>query len=286
MPQTVPNLSQAVLAALIAFLPAADTFSQPPVLGGPDVLAESGVREPSGIAYHAGLDRLFVVGDEGRVAELDLSGRVLGGADVKGDLEDVAVHSSGKLLLIAETRARLIWYDPIARAEIKRWKLDVAGLLGEPRRDKNNGFEGLAFREERGIVGGGILYLIHQRAPAKVVEIAFDPEALAAGEVLDGRHVLRTWAVKKYRDLTAATWVAETGGLAVIADHRDRLLLFDAEGRRTAAIPLPGRQQEGLAFDREGTLWVADEQRGLLRFRGARGRLSNAASAPVRSTPP
>jgi hypothetical protein len=37
----------------------------------------AGVREPSGIAWHAALERLFVVGDDGSLAELDGEGAVL-----------------------------------------------------------------------------------------------------------------------------------------------------------------------------------------------------------------
>src|SRR5512134_3020005 len=54
--------------------------------------AALGLSEPSGIAHHPALDRLFVVGDQGALAELDAGGRRLRVARVSGDLEDVAVH--------------------------------------------------------------------------------------------------------------------------------------------------------------------------------------------------
>src|SRR6185503_15693200 len=51
-----------------------------------------GVREPSGIAVVPG-GRLFVVGDEGTVAELSADGRTLRVDRVPANLEDVAFHA-------------------------------------------------------------------------------------------------------------------------------------------------------------------------------------------------
>jgi hypothetical protein len=51
------------------------------------------------------------------------------------------------------------------------------------------------------------------------------------------------------------------------------------DGTIDAELPLPGEQQEGLALDPEGVLWVADERRGLLRLPGASSVLSAALAA-------
>ena len=52
-------------------------------------------------------------------------------------------------------------------------------MLGQAPGEANQGFEGLAFRPERGRPGGGVFYLAHQRTPAMVVGLAFDPAAAA-----------------------------------------------------------------------------------------------------------
>jgi hypothetical protein len=65
----------------------------------------------------------------------------------------------------------------------------------------------------------------------------------------------------------------------VIEDARDRLLLLREDGRPDAEVALPGVQQEGLCFDASGTLWIADDRAGLLRFPNALGVL-RAALAP------
>ncbi len=247
-------------------------------LGTPEPIAESGAREPSGVACDARSGHLYLVGDEGRLVELDGEGRVVARHRVKGDIEDVAVHSpTGQLVLLSERKSALVLYDPARGEERRELRLDRRALLGEEPADKNQGFEGLAFREDLGRAGGGLFYLVHQRAPAMVVAIAFDPER--APDRLGRESVVLRWKVEKQGDLTAAAWVPALERLLVIADERNRLLVLRGDGTREAEVRLPGMQQEGLCVDGQGTLWVADDRAGLLRFRDALSALRTSLGA-------
>ncbi len=238
------------------------------ILGTPERFAETGAKEPSGIAYHPGLDHLFLVGDEGRLVELDTAGVVLRRLTFHGNLEDLAFHPpSGKLVLLSEKRSELILYDPAAGEELRRWRLDSSALLGRRPEDRNHGFEGLAFREDPSLPGGGLFYLVHQRAPAMIVALSF--EVTAPESTLGASAVVHRWPMKPNKDLTAATYVGSLNRLLVLADTRERLLIVKPDGSLEAEVVLPGEQQEGLCFDGAGTLWVADERAGLLRFGGA-----------------
>ncbi|HSD26733.1 MAG TPA: SdiA-regulated domain-containing protein, partial [Vicinamibacteria bacterium] len=159
-------------------------------------------------------------------------------------------------------------------SETARFPLDVAGVLGSEPADRNQGFEGIVFCAEAGRPGGGLFHVAHQSRPARLVTIAFDPtgpaRALGAADVL-ARH-----AVKPHEDLTAVTWSDTLALLLVIAEKKDRLLLVSPDGTIDADLALPGGQQEGLALDREGALWVADERLGLLRLPGALSVLRGA----------
>ena len=128
------------------------------------------------MAFHPGLGHLFVVGDDGALAEIDTSGKVVRALGVEKQLEDVAYHPpSGGLLVVSESRSELILFDPAAGRELKRWKLNTPALLGRMPTEANQGFEGLAFRPDPSRPGGGLVYLSHQRAPSVVVAVAFDP---------------------------------------------------------------------------------------------------------------
>jgi uncharacterized protein YjiK len=248
------------------------------VLGQPETLSDVGVREPSGVAYHPRLQRLYVVGDEGSLAVLDDRGAHVRTLPAPVQVEDVVVLPDGSLLLVRERGGELLVVDAEAGREKRRWQLDSAGLVGGGGSRTNEGFEGLAFRPDAQRPGAGVLYLVHQRAPAMIVAARFDPQA--EGDRLGSEAVVSRWSFPNEGDLTAAAYVPSLGRILVIADARDRLLVVDLDGKVQASLPLPGAQQEGLAIDDAGTLWIADDRAGrLLRFPGALARIAAAVGA-------
>ena len=250
------------------------------VLGSAERLAGPGVKEPSGVAYHPGTDSLWVIGDEGGLAQLGLDGRVRRHEKVEAQLEDVVAHPSGLLVFVSETRAELITYDPKARRRIARFPLDVGSLLSRMPGDRNQGFEGLAFRPQPGRPGGGVFYLSHQRSPASVVAITFDPTGPPRRLGIESG--VARWDLPNFEDLTAITYVPSLDRLLVMADAKDRLLVLNpTTGGIEDEIPVPGEQQEGLAFDPSGTLWVADDaDKSLLRLPEALAGLTRRREEP------
>ena len=81
--------------------------------------------------------------------------------------------------------------------------------------------------------------------------------------------------------LERPVWSERLGRLLVAAESDDRLLVVSTDGTIEADLPLPGGQQEGLALDDAGSLWVADERSGLLRFDGALRALEAAVGDGV-----
>ena len=251
------------------------------ILGEPERFAAPGVKEPSGVAFSSARGTLFVVGDEGSLVEIDPSGRLVARLPMGGNLEDVALHTpSGRLVLLSEKKGELIVFDPASGRKTGKFRIDAEALLGEKGIDKNQGFEGLAFRPERGRPGGGVFYLVHQRLPALMVALAFDPTGPAGS--LGAEAVISRSKVGDREDLTAVTYDATLDRLFVIADSKDRIAMIGVAGDEEAEIVLPGVQQEGLTFDSTGDLWIADDRAGLLRFRGAREKIG----AEMKSKPP
>ena len=249
------------------------------ILGAPEQFAVPGVREPSGIVFSPTRGTLFVVGDEGSLVEVSKNGKVVAKIPTGGNLEDVAVHSpSGRLVMLSEKKGELVVLDPATGKKTGKFRLDDAALLGETGVDKNQGFEGVAFRKEEGHPGGGVFYLVHQRAPAMLIALAFDP--LAASGSIGAESLISRSTVPNRDDLTAVTYDAALDRLFVIADSKDRLVMLSRDGEEEAEIVLPGAQQEGLAFDSEGNLWIADDRAGLLVFRNARGKIDAEMKAP------
>ena len=248
------------------------------ILGEPQRLAVTSVKEPSGVVFSPKRGTLFVVGDEGSLVEISPSGDLLARLPMGGNLEDVALHTpSGRLVLLSEKKGELIVFDPTTGTRTARFKIDEDEVLGAKAVDKNQGFEGLAFRPDPARLGGGVFYLVHQRSPALVVALAFDP--LAPSGRLGAESVLSRSTVSNREDLTAVTYDASLDRLFVIADSKDRVAMLGVALEEEAEIVLPGAQQEGLTFDAEGNLWIADDRAGLLIFRGARARIAEEMKA-------
>ncbi len=276
-----PTRPPAATAALAASDPGV-AGGAAPGLGSPETIPVEGVREASGIAWHPALGHYFVVGDRGTLAEVDPAGALLATHQVKGNLEDVTVHApSGRLVLLSEKKGELVVWDPASASETARFPIDLAAVLGRAPAEKNQGFEGIVFRPESGRPGGGVFHLVHQRKPARLVTIAFDPAGDA--RTLGAADVLARHALKPFEDLTAVTWSERLGRLLVIADSADRLLVVSPDGTIDAQMALPGGQQEGLALAPDGALWVADERLGLLRFAGAAAALDAALAGAAGS---
>jgi uncharacterized protein YjiK len=237
------------------------------IFGTAQRITGTGVKEPSGVAFHPGNGHMFVVGDDGTLAELDGAGKNIRTLKVEAQLEDVAYHPpSGGLLLISESKSELILIDSASGKERRRWKLNTAALLGATPSEANQGFEGLAFRPDPTQRGGGIVYLAHQRAPAVIVGLAFDPASTAA---IDAASVVSRWNISGFDDLTAIAYVPSIDRIVVIADSEDRLLVLGSDGAVENELPLPGMQQEGLAFDASGAMWIADDKdKSVLRLHG------------------
>ena len=253
------------------------------VLGESKRITDTGVKEPSGIAFHPGLGHLFVVGDDGTLAELDGAGKNIRTLKVEKQLEDVVYHPpSGGLLLVSEKKSELILFDPVAGQQRRRWKIDTAALLGSSETaTKNQGFEGLAFRPDPSRPGGGIIYLSHQRTPAAVVGVAFDTASNAA---IDAGAVVTRWNITSYDDLTAITFVPSLDRVVAIADSKERLIVLGSDGAVQGEVPIPGRQQEGLVFDGQGALWIADDKdKSVLRLPAALAGLEAYLRGPAPS---
>ena len=211
-----------------------------------------------------------MVGDEGSLLELDGSGNAVRPHRASGNLEDVAVHPpSGWLLLLDEGKSEIVAYDPRTQQTTKRWRLDRTALLGQQATGTaNDAFEGIAFREESGRPGGGIVYLVHQRDPAMLVAITLDVTGTALP--VGGDAVIARWPLPGHGDLTAVTFVPVLGRLVIVADKEDQLLVIGHDGSVQGQIPLPGQQQEGVAVDPAGNLWIADDQdKSLLKMDAA-----------------
>jgi uncharacterized protein YjiK len=123
-----------------------------------------------------------------------------------------------------------------------------------------------------------MFYLAHQRTPAEVIAIAFDPARPAGtlgADVVKGR-----WEMSGYEDLTAITYVAALDRLLVLSDAQDVLIVLRTDGTVERDVPVPGKQQEGVAVDAQGNVWIADDKdKSVLELQGGLEALRSGQDA-------
>lgn len=243
------------------------------ILGNID---RSNFPEPSGITYHPGRKTLFVVGDQGHLMEMRTDGTVLRFERVKkADFEGITCDSkTGLLYLAVEGKDRILEVDPGSFDVRRRFTLqrEFRGrtvLVADSR-----GLEAIAFVSDPEHPEGGTFFVTNQGKAAD----AEDPSVLLEVSV-----PLRSTGKKKavatilnlhapgVRDLSGLCYDDRRRSFLVVSDRENLLLEILHRGKRRCKIvrrwPLPGKNQEGVAQDEAGHLYIAQDSGGIIKLK-------------------
>lgn len=232
-----------------------------------------GFKEPSGIVFHPGRDTLFVVDDGGLVGEITKEGKPVFTVKVPGDLEDITVDpSTGLLYIIVEGEDIILEFDPDFRNVTRRFRVNRAfgnnpQFLRKTEDGYDNGIESLAFVPRKLHPEGGTFFLGNQWDPPCVVEVRVPLRSSMALEA--EAEIIRVLPVK-LDDPAAMYYDAARRRLNVLSDADNILLEVSLEGWVTAQYAFPGNDQEGLARDGEGFLYIAQDCGGIIKVRDLR----------------
>jgi uncharacterized protein YjiK len=247
-----------------------------------------GVKEPSGLAYLPELDRFVAIDDSSRkLALLTLKKDKLRSdalptsqRDAISDFEGVAYDPERKRLLTVSERSRRIRTFQMLADERRPGALELRETgqarlpaLGE---NPNKGIEGLAFLPAQFAPDGRSHLVAVNEAEPKAV-LLLDPESF---EIRHQLPLPKKWD-KDVKDLSDVAVDPVSGHLFVLSDESREVLelelrlqdgepdlakvqRFDIERKDSGKIS----KAEGLAFDREGNLYIASEgSRRLYRYR-------------------
>jgi 4-amino-4-deoxy-L-arabinose transferase-like glycosyltransferase/uncharacterized protein YjiK len=215
------------------------------------------VREVSGLCYHPGRNSLYVVGDEGEIAEEDLSGAILNRAEIGGDLEAIAIDARGdRLFIVDESENTILWVDPATLAVVRTYPIAVADGLADKPREGRDGIEGLCYIPS---ADGDRLWGVNENDPPLLLEIVLDEGPVSSVARIVGSTPL------KGEDLSELAGSNLAGTLYAIADRENRLFEVSREGVVGRQWRLPGGQLEAIAVLVDGTLVIGEES-GLLNF--------------------
>jgi uncharacterized protein YjiK len=217
------------------------------------------IQEPSGLTFHPDRETLIAVGDEGQVVELTQEGEVIANRDIGGDLEAITADPHRKILYAVEEKEERLFLLDWDTLEIES-EIDLQPFVEEAGldRDRNDGFEAIAFQpadEDRRI---DRLILGHQHRPATLLFFTLDgnPPQLGFQKRLD----------LDVQEVAGLCYDPKEGSLWLVCDKEDRIYKADKEGKLLTSLLLPGSAQEGIVFSPEGDLFVADDDGGIFRY--------------------
>jgi len=217
------------------------------------------IQEPSGLTYHPDRGTLIAVGDEGQVVELSLDGEVIAEKVVGGDLEAITADPHRKILYAVEEKEERLFLLDWDTLELKS-EIDLKPLAQEAglSRDRNDGFEAIAFQPAGEGRTTDRLLLGHQHRPVAILSIGIEgnPPELSFLKRIDVD-------VSEVADLS----YDPTGDdLWLLCDKGDKIYKIDESGSILSSRSIPGDAQEGLAFSPSGDFFIADDSGGIFKY--------------------
>ncbi len=210
------------------------------------------IPEASGICYAKNSNSLFVANDEGKVFEVDMSGKILREKRLgKYDLEGVACDSkNSKLFFAVEGDDNILIVNQKnltiqKEIKIKREFKKVRVL----KKDKKNGLEAIT------ITPDGI-YLSNQstkRWPKS------DPSVLIKiDNIKNKKTTIKNIVDHGYTDIAGLSY--HKGYLYMVSDKNNLLIKYDLTTNKTVLEKkLPDFAWEGVTFDDNGYTYFADD---------------------------
>lgn len=244
-----------------------------------DDLGQARPGKLSGLVFFPPRETLFAVSDNGQVIELKTDGTPVQKKPVrkKADFEGIAYSPFSGLLYVAiEGEEVILEVDPEtleAGRDIPINRLFEGKLLLSP---EGNGIEGITFVPAADGSPTGSFYLVNQSDkldgtdPSIVFEVEIDDKAREPQA-----RIVRYFSLG-ITDLSGIHYVSSNRRLLIVSDDNNLLLEVSLDGQVLATYLLPGKKQEGVTLDGDGSLYVAqDSKEALIRL-----------TSPERNEPP
>lgn len=232
-------------------------------------------NEPSGLCWHSGRQTLFVVGDDGDIAELKADGTQIKQKRIrKADFEGITHDPSTGLLYVAvEGEESIIEIDPDTFAVLREFQLPRTFEGTTVLHEGGQGIEGITFVPDAAHPHGGVFHVANQAfdggEPGDLSAI-FRVELPLRGDG-DGAKILG-YSVPGVIDLAGLHYDAGSDHLFVISDAANVMLELTRGGTLVGSWALPGDNQEGITADGEGFIYFAQDSGGIIKLEWLRSR--------------
>ena len=233
---------------------------------------------PSGIVYHYERRTLFVVGDKGDICEIQKDGVLVKGKRIRhADFEGITYDPSSGLLYIAiEGEEKIIEVNPDDFRVLREFEINRTFRGSVVLKAGGDGIEALTFVPNAHHHEGGTFYITNQGFDLENKE---DPSAifevdvpLKSGPSRGGRAgIIRSISLNAI-DLSGLYHDQGSDHLYVISGVGNGLFELTRDGDILATYTLPGDNQEGIAMDEDGFLYIAQDSGGIIKIKRDRER--------------
>jgi uncharacterized protein YjiK len=241
------------------------------------IIDKNAVEEPSGAVFHRQRGTLFIIGDEGSLYELTPAGEMKNSKVIEegADFEGVTCDpTTGLLYAVIEDAEQIVEVDPDTMTIGRRFNIERTYEGRLVMKQGGNGVEGITFIPDAAHPQGGVFYVVNQTF------VLDDPEDVSAlvQVVLPLRTgVGDTFTVPIARhmplniiDLAGLHYDATTGHIFAVSDSDNVLLELTTDGDIVRSWAFPGDNQEGIAADNDGSMYIAQDTGGVLRIKWKR----------------
>jgi hypothetical protein len=235
------------------------------------------LEEPSGIVYHATRGTLFAVGDEGDLCEIKTDGTPIKKECLRSewphsDFEGVTYDPTSGLVYIAvEGADQILEVDPDSFEVLREFSVerDFDGVTY--LHPEGNGIEAIAFVPDANHREGGVFFVANQSwelPPAKDPSVLLEVVVpLKSGE---GSTAISRVLIPGIVDMSDLHYDRERDRLFVVSDSANALFEMTFDGVLARSWAFPGANQEGIAFDEDGFVYVAQDSGGILKLKWLR----------------
>ena len=248
--------------------------------------------EPSGIVYHRERGTLFVVSDEGHVAEFSAQGNLIKRAALSRDCSRIGGHdfegitynpATGLLYIAVEGKERIVEVSPEDFSVSRVFDVDRSFEGRTLLKRGGQGVEAITFVPDSTNPEGGLFYLANQ---AFSLEEEEDPSVIVQVSVplRNGRDGDDVPIVGRFFpgiiDIAGFHYDPDTGHIFVLSDASNSLHEMTSDGTVLHGWAFPGKDQEGVTSDGRGTWYITQDCGGIIRLT-EKGSAAEAGLVPV-----
>lgn len=230
------------------------------------------IAEPSGITYHAIRKSLFIADDSGIVYEIHTNGTRIQAKGVNEfDIEGITVDPTTGLLYAAVEDAEAIIEIAPETLTIQREFEIIRDFKGEQLLKKGGmGIEAITFVPDASHPEGGTFWVGNQSFSLKekdepsvvcevVVPLRTATDRKSAGTIINAYKM-------DFIDISGLAYDAQGDILILISDTTNLVVEMNRQGTILSRYLLPGDEQEGVALDGLGYMYVAQESGEIIKL--------------------